>query len=109
MSGWVMGDGPHNDIILSSRIRLARNISGVPFPTVLSGEGSHDVISMVKNSYTDNKNRLLYMQDQNPVDRQVMVERHVISPGLVKNTANAAAIVSDDESLSIMINEEDHI
>lgn len=113
MKGWVQGNGPHNDIILSSRIRLARNIAGIPFPSGLEVEKAKEVIAMVKRSLSKGETTLdfksLTMNELPLLERQVLVERHLISPGLSKNDASGAAIISSDGTASIMINEEDHI
>lgn len=113
MKGWMQGNGPHSDIILSSRIRLARNIAGIPFPAGLSEEKSQIVLDRVRESLSQGKSPIRFrdyiMKELSPVERQCLVERHLISPGLSKNSTNGAAIISDDEMLSIMVNEEDHI
>jgi protein arginine kinase len=113
MKGWMLGNGPHNDIILSTRIRLARNISDIPFPTGLEAEKAKAVIGMVRESLLKAKVNLKFkdyiMQELPIIERQFLVERHLISPGLSKNVASGAALISEDGAASIMINEEDHI
>ena len=113
MKGWMQGNGPHNDIILSSRIRLARNIADIPFPSGLEAERAKTIIGMVKDSLSKAESPLKFkdyiMQELPPIERQFLVERHLISPGLSKNSANGAAIISSDGVVSIMVNEEDHI
>jgi protein arginine kinase len=113
MKGWIQGNGPHNDIILSSRIRLARNIDGIPFPAGLDDERAKAVIKMVGNSLSKAELPLKFknyiMRELPPLERQFLVERHIISPGLSKNTGSGAAIISSDGIVSIMVNEEDHI
>ena len=54
MTDWINGDGPDNDIVLSSRIRLARNIKGMPFPDQLDGQGAARVIDMIKEAIQHN-------------------------------------------------------
>lgn len=113
MKGWMQGNGPHNGIILSSRIRLARNIADIPFPSGLDAEHAKKVADMVRDSLsktdTSLKFRNYVMKDIHPIEKQALVERHLISPGLMKNSTSGAALISDDGALSIMINEEDHI
>ncbi|HYE82986.1 MAG TPA: protein arginine kinase [Clostridia bacterium] len=113
MKGWMQGNGPHNDIILSSRIRLARNIADIPFPSGLDAERAKSVIDMVRDSLSKTdmplKFRDYIMKDVPSIERQFLVERHLISPGLSKNSTSGAAIISGDGVLSIMVNEEDHI
>ncbi len=113
MKGWMQGNGPHSDIILSSRIRLARNLDGIPFPAGLDAEKSAAVMEKVRRSLLKAKSPFKFMdhsmKELPPLERQSLVERHLISPGLAKNGANGAALISEDEMLSIMVNEEDHI
>lgn len=113
MKGWMQGNGPQSDIILSSRIRLARNIAGIPFPGGLSEEKSQAVLDKVRGSLSQGKSSIRFrdyvMNELSPVERQCLVEKHLISPGLSRNSSYGAAIISDDEMLSIMVNEEDHI
>lgn len=114
MKGWVQGNGPHNDIILSSRIRLARNIANIPFPSVLEGEKAKEVIGLVRGAMEKGEKNAVQFEeyiigDILSLDKQILVERHLISPGLAKNSTNGAAIISDNEEICIMINEEDHI
>lgn len=112
MKGWVQGNGPYNDIILSSRIRLARNIADIPFPSRLEAERAKSVIRMVRDSLLKTESlefKDYIMQELPPIERQFLVERHLISPVLSKNRTSGAALISSDEVVSIMVNEEDHI
>jgi len=113
MKGWMQGNGPYNDIILSSRIRLARNIADIPFPSGLEAERAKSVIGMVKDSLSKAELPLEFkdyiMNELPPIERQFLVERHLISQGLSKNSTSGAALISSDEVVSIMVNEEDHI
>lgn len=113
MSSWIKSDGPNNNIVLSSRVRLARNLSNVPFPSMLTKESGADIIEKIYDSETMNDVfkgfRFYDMQDTGFVDRYVLVERHLISPNLAAQGSIGAALISDDEQISIMLNEEDHI
>lgn len=113
MKGWMQGNGPHNDIILSSRMRLARNIADIPFPSELDAERAKTVIGMVKDSISKAEAPLKFkdyiMKELPSIERQSLVERHLISPGLSKNSTSGAALISSDDVVSIMVNEEDHI
>ncbi|HYF81837.1 MAG TPA: protein arginine kinase [Clostridia bacterium] len=113
MKGWIQGNGPHNDIILTSRIRLARNIADMPFPSGLDADRSKVVIGMVRDSLLKTESPLKFkdyiMQELAPLERQFLVERYLISPGLSKNSTSGAALISSDGVVSIMVNEEDHI
>ncbi|MEA4849486.1 MAG: ATP--guanido phosphotransferase, partial [Clostridiaceae bacterium] len=113
MKGWMLGNGPESDIILSSRIRLARNIADIPFPSGLDAERAKTVVDNVRNSLSSSESDLEFrdyiMQKLPSMERQSLVERHLISPELSKNYTKGAALISSDEIVSIMVNEEDHI
>lgn len=113
MSNWIKGGGPSNEIILSTRVRLARNLSNTPFPPLLNKENGAVVIDKIYDEDTRNsifKGYKYYnMQDIGSVDRYVLVERHLISPNLAAQGSMGAALISQDEKVSIMLNEEDHI
>ncbi|NLZ94096.1 MAG: protein arginine kinase [Firmicutes bacterium] len=116
ISKWMNNVGPDGEIVLSSRIRLARNIKNLPFPYLASDSQTSTVKEQVLAAYQDKKLSRQFgkmsffsMHDLSPLERQVLVEKHLISPMLSKENHNAAVLLSDDESVSIMINEEDHI
>ena len=114
MMGWINGDGPDNDIVLSSRIRLARNIKSVPFPHRLSKKGAADVINMVKeavnrNTVLERYFNLTNLKDISPLEAMVLVENHLISPALMEKRESSAVFIRKDCRVSIMVNEEDHI
>jgi len=108
---------PNNqcDIAISSRIRLARNIKGVPFPFKMNPEQikqiNHQVRDAIANSDNSLAKKLKYIEMENipEIERFAMVERHIISKKFALNYQNRAIIISDDESICIMLCEEDHI
>ncbi len=111
---WLNSDGPDNDIVLSSRIRLARNIKGMPFPDRLDDQGAAEVITRVKkaierNSVSTEDFELTLLRDISPLEAKVLVEDHLISPALVERNRYSAAFIRRNHQVSIMINEEDHI
>lgn len=110
---WINSTGPDNDIVISSRIRLARNLKGVPFPHLLSESGARQIINEVYNAFKANavlsRNAALYvMKELSQEQKNMMVEIHLISPDLAASD-KGAVIINHDESISIMINEEDHL
>ncbi len=111
--GWIEGGGMENNIILSSRIRLARNINDTPFPTMLDKVAGMKVVNSIYNEATKNDVfdgfKFYDMQNTGSVERYVLVERHLISPNLAANGSKGAVLIDRDEVISIMLNEEDHI
>ena len=115
MSSWYTTHAPEDDIAVSTRIRLARNLSGLPFPARMSSEQRKELNLKVKNavlqSNTPFAKNLKYidMVDVPQTEIAAMVERHIISPEFAEENADRAIIISADESISIMIGEEDHV
>ena len=115
VSSWMSAEGPDTDIVLSSRIRLARNVNEIPFPTLYSSNEASTVIrsieEMTKNGSFSRlgKFALLKMEELQPLQKRVLMEKHLISPHLAEDATNGACLLLDNEEVSIMINEEDHI
>lgn len=103
------------EIAVSSRVRLARNINCMPFPTRMNPQQGEAIINKVwesisQSSETMSKNLVLMKIGRlDPIDRQILVEKHLISPELGEGKRESAVILSRDEKISIMINEEDHL
>jgi protein arginine kinase len=102
------------DLVISSRMRLARNLAKVPFPHKLNVEKGREIIKRVENAFytsADNekefKTNYLWEKDNN--ERQLYLEKHLISKNLIDNSDKTAFILNNKETVSIMINEEDHI
>ncbi|MCM3240866.1 protein arginine kinase [Heyndrickxia oleronia] len=115
VSSWMSKEGPDSDIVLSSRIRLARNFKDYKFPTLFSNEEAREIITKVESVlHTDfhlegNQVELLKMDQLQALQKKVLVEKHLISPNLADDSSHGAVILSGEEDVSIMINEEDHI
>ena len=105
--------GPFDRIVLTSRVRLARNLKDTPFPGRASKQQREDHLQAIqpvvealppmKKGFSSD---LVSLED---LDRQLLVERHLISRELAKKKQGAAFVLSKDETCSIMINEEDHL
>lgn len=116
ISDWMRGTGPDSEIVISSRIRVARNLCGVPFPLLATNQQSVEVLNQLAAVIeqpemsgfhtTFHRWNLAELSD---LEKQVLVEKHLISPALVNESRNGAVILSEDESISIMLNEEDHL
>ncbi len=110
---WWKGEGPHADMVLSTRIRLARNLRDVPFTHRARDEQLHGVLSSVTNSVQSSSllqgGLLIKMQECSQIDRQVLVERHLVSHELGDGARPRGIYVAPDDRVSIMVNEEDHL
>lgn len=114
MLKWFEKGSNSNDVVISSRIRLARNIEKYNFPNRLQEEDARKIINEVKEAVIHAGNDKSYfgsidMNALSSLDKVAMVERHVISPHFIKMAISTGLILSEDESISIMINEEDHL
>lgn len=115
-SNWMTGSGPESDIVISSRIRVARNLSHFAFPHMLSDEQAGEVIHAVALAL-DHKElvsasgrlEMSRISELSSLQRQILVEKHLISPDLLKDHGKKAIALRDDEVLNVMINEEDHL
>ena len=112
-SEWLRGGGPISDIVISSRIRLARNLEKFPFATRATKASEADVLAVVKEGLTQTeafKQPLIFeMGELDEVDRQFLVERHLVSREHIAQPDHKAVAVGAGEVISIMINEEDHL
>lgn len=113
-SKWMDGTGPHSDIVLTSRIRMARNLKDLPFPCLATDEHRKKVLERVDQVIGSQKEifgdyTLIDLSQLTPLERQLCVEKHIISPQMVKEVKSSCVLLKEDESISIMINEEDHI
>ncbi len=114
-SRWLSGDGPQSDIVISSRIRLARNSPDFPFPNRLSLQQEREFMNYI--SRLPLKKVGNHFQDFHFIDlslipaleKLILVEKHQISPQLAMSEGAKGLIINGDESLSIMVNEEDHL
>lgn len=116
VSRWMEAGGPHADVVLSSRIRLARNVATLPFPHRMKDAQAEQLIRLVESGVKEinlmglsSKVELHRLADTKPLERQVLVDKHLISPQQAQTARGRAVAISEDESISIMINEEDHL
>lgn len=112
---WYEKSGNQGDTSISSRIRLARNLKNYPFPHLLNIQQKNEIANKVKNalensnSYIAKTFKFINMSALKDSQANALVERHIISPMFAKNRAGKYLLLTDDESISIMINEEDHL
>lgn len=104
-----------NGVVISSRIRLARNLGNYAFPNRIRDKEAYQLIEDVRNaffqdeSFTEGFFEEIHMENVRQVDKMAMMERHMISPLFISVKTPTALILSKDEGVSIMVNEEDHI
>jgi protein arginine kinase len=112
---WMKENGPESDIVVSTRIRIARNLSAYAFPILLTDGDAEAVIEQARKAISSaemqkiGKFELFRCRELSEVERQVFVEKHLISPALAEEERRSGFAVLSNESVSIMINEEDHL
>ncbi|GJM76929.1 protein-arginine kinase [Paenibacillus macerans] len=115
LSEWMRREGKQSDIVISSRVRIARNLQHQPFPMLATNQQSEEVLKQLQTVLSDERLKSygklhpVLLADLDELDKRVLVEKHLISPNLANEARNGAVFISEDESLSIMVNEEDHL
>jgi protein arginine kinase len=110
---WLQNRGQSDEIVISSRIRLARNVKGIPFSQWASSGNMRQVVERVKNVLPlcpgTRDMKIVELDRVDPLDREFLLERHLISREMAEGSGFRMVAISPDETLSIMINEEDHL
>jgi len=112
-SEWLKGTGPRSEIVISSRVRLARNLIKVPFSDWATKEQKKKIAdttsSALKASNVMKNYAVFEMAKLNDVDRGFLVERHLMSPEHAREPEFKYLALDAKEVISVMINEEDHL
>ena len=105
---WYLEDGKDSDVVVSSRVRIARNIAGKKFVSTASDEELKDILMTIKNSNIDSDLHFINLSDLDELMKNSLVEKRVISRDLLE-MKETGILLNDTEDISIMINEEDHL
>ena len=110
---WLSGSGPHDQIVVSSRVRLARNLKGKPFPGWAKKAERVSVLEEIRTAVEQlpemEESFSEKLEDLSALEKQVLVERHLISREHAAKGAGSAVVMNTAQTLSFMINEEDHL
>ena len=113
---WLSGSGPQQDIVISSRVRLARNVASYPFMSKANRLQRTELHRLVRENLlqapsTGAGRTVFYvdMEKTDEIDRQLLVERHLISKQHAAGEGARGVAISNDEALAVMVNEEDHL
>ena len=110
---WLRGDGPHHQVVVSSRVRLARNLRSFAFPGWAKKTERLQILDAIKPQVEAlpemSDAHSVYSQDLTALEKQVLVERHLISREHAAKGVGSAVVMNRKQTLSIMINEEDHL
>lgn len=110
MANWYLQNGKDSDVVISSRVRLARNLADFPFKDKAKQEDLEQVLKKIKEIVPSIGYGLKYIELRNidNITKLTLIENHLISPEFATNK-NGAILINDEENICIMINEEDHI
>jgi len=110
---WLSGEGNEALVVLSTRVRLARNIAGCGFPESANNDTRKRIINYFDSCLTRSKilseGSYHKAADINEMDKNFLIERHLISPVFLNGELSKALFINKDERVSIMVNEEDHL
>jgi protein arginine kinase len=110
---WLRGDGPEGDIVISSRVRLARNLADHLFTTRAADPEKKEIAEKIRETVMQSKfaERIIYvdLEKEDPVQAEVLLERHLISRELARGAGPRGVAFGSREAISIMVNEEDHL
>lgn len=112
-SEWLKGTGPNSDIVISSRIRLARNLEKAAFSHWANKKQSEQTLDTITGAIAKitplSKATIFKLADLDSIEKQFLVERHLMSLEHAQRTNHKAMVIDDEEVIAIMINEEDHL
>lgn len=110
---WINVDGPQSAFVLSSRIRLARNLTDTPFPNRMTPEQAEGVVSQVEKAVATKIShpsmQFIRLEEVSGLDRDILSEQQMISHELAQSKGGGALAYDEAQSHGIMINEEDHL
>ena len=105
---WYKDSGKDYDVVISTRVRFARNLANFRFPNIMSNKEKFNVIEKLNSCIDTSKYKLLKMKDIDEVTQESLKEKHLISKEFIGNDCGAI-ITNEDNSIVTMVNEEDHL
>ncbi len=112
MSNWYLQNGKESDVVISTRVRLARNIAGFNFENKCDKQTQKEILDKIEDVYSKigYNLKLLKLKDIDELTRISLVEKHIISPEFISdNVEYKAILINNEENICIMINDEDHL
>lgn len=113
MKKWFEEYGLEEDVVVSTRIRMARNLENYRFPQMMRIEESEKLTQEILNAMKDLSNndnyKFIRISDLTPLERITFIEEYLISPGLIQKLDYGSFFLREGENITIMINEEDHL
>lgn len=112
MVNWYLQSGKNSDVVMSSRIRLARNLADFPFVAKCKENQLIEIQNRIKEITPNIGYGLKYVElkDMDDITKMALVEKHIVSPDFaLKEEKTGAILINEEENIAIMINEEDHL
>ncbi|MEG2813879.1 MAG: protein arginine kinase [Oscillospiraceae bacterium] len=114
MEKWYEKQGNQSDIVISTRVRLARNLKNFPFRSKMTPAQQIKINELVKTvlekaNLFENEFTFLYIDELSDMEQLSLVEKHIVSHDFIENPQNRMLATTKDNSISVMVNEEDHI
>lgn len=110
---WLDGSGADSDVVISSRVRLARNLVDAPFPARMDSQNQKAVLARIKEAVQIAPSfvncQVIDMAATRKLERQFLMERHLISPEMAFGEVQGSVVIGRGQQVTLMINEEDHI
>ncbi len=106
---WYNTTGPLADTVISSRVRLARNIKGYPFPSRLDANGANEIIEKISAPLESTGFRRINFSDISPIMATSYVERHYVSPEFATIETPHTLLLQEAGGIAVMLCEEDHL
>lgn len=108
---WYLENGKDSDVILSSRIRFARNIKEFPFKIRMTKQDREKMLEKIKfvTPSIGYGLKFMYLKDMDDITKMALVEKHIISPEMALAKEEEAILINDEENICVMLNEEDHM
>lgn len=106
---WYNGKGKDSDVVLSTRVRLARNIAGYPFPGKMTDQMKKEVADKVAAAFTGEDWESVSFDKITPAERASMLEKHLVSREFVSAVGERSLVKNDEKTVYIMTPEEDHL
>lgn len=112
---WYLENGPNEDVVISTRVRLARNIDNTPFPWRLTAQEKDHVRDRVEAAFRevcveqDKKPLVVDLSKMDDIAVTALADRRVISRNMLKKREGEALLLFGDESAGVLVNEEDHL
>lgn len=111
MSNWYLQSGKDSDVVISTRIRFARNLQEFKFTSRYNNIEAGEILERIKEITPSIGYGLKFirLKDIDDLNKISLVEKHIISPEFIKDDENKAILINEEENICIMINEEDHL